>query len=40
MAAGSLLPGEPGDLAGVADEAHQVRALSPDADAVGRVLSL
>ena len=30
----------PGDLAGVSDEVHVVRTLGPDADAVGRVLSL
>ncbi|QDU21724.1 hypothetical protein [Urbifossiella limnaea] len=31
---------DPGDLAHVSDEAHAVRSLTPDADAVGRVLSL
>jgi uncharacterized protein with von Willebrand factor type A (vWA) domain len=30
----------PGDLAGVCDEVHQVAALDPAGDAVGRVLSL
>ena len=30
----------PGDLARVSDEVHPVRTLAPDADAVGRVLSL
>jgi len=30
----------PGDLALVSDEVHAVPALAPDADAVGRVLSL
>ncbi len=30
----------PGDLARISDEVHAVRSLSPDADAVGRVLSL
>jgi hypothetical protein len=30
----------PGDLAAVSDEVHAVRSLAPDADAVGRVLSL
>lgn len=31
---------DPGDLAAVSDEVHAARALAPDADAVGRVLSL
>jgi uncharacterized protein with von Willebrand factor type A (vWA) domain len=31
---------EAGDLAHVSDEIHAVRTLAPDADAVGRVLSL
>ena len=30
----------PGDLALVSDEVHAVRSLTPDADPVGRVLSL
>lgn len=30
----------PGDLAAVSDEVHAVRSLAPDADGVGRVLSL
>ena len=31
---------EPGDLAGVSDECHEVAALTADAEAVGRTLSL
>jgi uncharacterized protein with von Willebrand factor type A (vWA) domain len=35
-----VLGSAPGDLALVSDECHQVQALDPSADAVGRVLSL
>ncbi len=35
-----VVDGPPGDLALVSDEAHTVSSLTPDADAVGRVLSL
>src|SRR5688572_6770046 len=35
-----VLGSSPGDLALVSDECHQVQALDPSADAVGRVLSL
>jgi hypothetical protein len=35
-----VLDDPPGDLAHVSDEVHRVRSLAPDADAVGRVLSL
>lgn len=35
-----VIDSPPGDLALVSDEAHTVRSLAPDADAVGRVLSL
>jgi uncharacterized protein with von Willebrand factor type A (vWA) domain len=35
-----VIDNAPGDLAHVSDEVHAVRSLAPDADAVGRVLSL
>ncbi len=35
-----VIDNAPGDLAAVSDETHLVRSLTPDADAVGRVLSL
>jgi uncharacterized protein with von Willebrand factor type A (vWA) domain len=35
-----VIDSEPGDLTHVSDEVHTVRALAPDSDAVGRVLSL
>ena len=35
-----VIDNQPGDLAHVSDEVHTVRSLSPDSDAVGRVLSL
>ena len=35
-----VIDNPPGDLALVSDEVHTVRSLDPDADAVGRVLSL
>jgi uncharacterized protein with von Willebrand factor type A (vWA) domain len=35
-----VVDNDPGDLALVSDEVHAVRSLTPDADAVGRVLSL
>ncbi len=35
-----VIDSPPGDLALVSDEVHAVRSLAPDADAVGRVLSL
>ena len=35
-----VIDNPPGDLAAVSDEVHPVRSLAPDADAVGRVLSL
>jgi len=35
-----VIDNPPGDLALVSDEVHIVAALTPDADAVGRVLSL
>jgi len=35
-----VIDNSPGDLAVVSDEVHQVHSLSPDSDAIGRVLSL
>ncbi|VTT99585.1 Uncharacterized protein containing a von Willebrand factor type A domain OS=Solibacillus silvestris (strain StLB046) GN=SSIL_2224 PE=4 SV=1: VWA_2 [Gemmataceae bacterium] len=35
-----VIDNQPGDLAHVSDEVHSVRSLTPDSDAVGRVLSL
>ena len=35
-----VIDNAPGDLAAVSDETHLVHSLTPDADAVGRVLSL
>ncbi|MGC4051932.1 MAG: hypothetical protein QM757_21530 [Paludibaculum sp.] len=35
-----VIDSPPGDLAAISDEVHLVRSLTPDADAVGRVLSL
>ena len=35
-----VVGGEPGDLGSVSAELHRVPALTPDGDAVGRVLSL
>ncbi len=35
-----VIDNPPGDLAHVSEEAHTVRSLDPDSDAVGRVLSL
>ena len=35
-----VIDNAPGDLAHVSDEVHAVRSLTPDADAVGRVLAL
>ena len=35
-----VIDNAPGDLAQISDEVHAVRSLGPEADAVGRVLSL
>jgi hypothetical protein len=35
-----VIDNPPGDLAAVSDEVHAVRSLTPDGDAVGRVLAL
>lgn len=35
-----VIDNAPGDLAAVSDDVHQVRSLTPNGDAVGRVLSL